>query len=106
MTTPHQSSDKDSLTISCSGPDEIVAAIDDAMPRLPKGVRRAFNRMKVQLLQQLGEEGLFERFNNRTVASLLDEFEAAGSIAPIERGELDGVTYDLYDTLRKDDEIP
>jgi len=97
MPFSNQTGNSDELTIHCNDPDSIVAAINDVMPKLPKDVRRALNRAKLRVLQLFGKQGLYERFNDRAVASLLQEFEAEGRVAPIDRGEMREVRYELYE---------
>ena len=104
MTTTNQFGHCDKLTVSCDCADAIVGAINELMPKLPKEVRRTFNRIKLELLHQFGKEGLFERVNNQTVASVLEAFDATGSGAPIERGELEGVKYELYEESQRENE--
>ena len=97
MPFSNQAGNGDEVTIHCKDPDSIVAAINDVMPKLPKDVRRALNRAKLRVLQRFGKQGLYERFNDRTVASLLEEFESESRFAPIDRGEMREVRYELYE---------
>ncbi len=85
------------IVISCANPDRIMGAIDAVMPQLTVDVRRQLNMIKLVCWQRYGFTGLFERTNNRSVASILVEFASMDMPSPIESGELDGVKYELFD---------
>lgn len=87
----------DNITINCGSPDHIIGAVNDISPGLPDSASRQLNYIKLVYSQRYGEEGLFERFNNRTVGEILAEFESHENSAPIASGEIDGLRYQLYD---------
>ncbi|HEY4263354.1 MAG TPA: hypothetical protein VGM98_24540 [Schlesneria sp.] len=85
------------IVISCDNPDRIMSAIDAVMPQLTVEVGRQLSLIKLVCWQRYGFTGLFERTNNRSVASILFEFASMDMPSPIESGELEGVKYELFD---------
>lgn len=85
------------LQISCETHDSVMATLDRLKPQLPIDVRRRFTFMQLRYWQLHGEDGLFERVNNRTVGEILAVFESHEKSAPIASGEIDGLRYQLYD---------
>ena len=86
------------MIITCSDPELIYRSIQNFGPRLQKTTRRNLLRIADHLYGLHGKQGLFDRFNNRTIESLLQEYESILQIRPIASGELDGMTYELYDS--------
>lgn len=86
----------DNIAINCGSPDHIIGAVNDISPGLPDSVSRQLNYIKLVYWQRYGEEGLFGRFNNRTIGEILAEFEAYDHAMPIASGEIDGLRYQLY----------
>lgn len=84
------------LMISCDDPETIFRSIDNVCPHLDKVTFRNLDRIALQLFQKHGKEGLLKRFNNRTVGSLLQEYEEILKIQPIVSGEINGMKYELY----------
>lgn len=74
-----------------------MKAMNHLKPLLPNEVCRRFAYMQLRYWQLHGEEGLFERVNNRTVGEILAVFESHESSAPSASGEIDGLRYQLYD---------
>jgi hypothetical protein len=86
-----------SMTISAESVETIVRAINDLVPSIPKEQRIPFNTIKLDLLSRFGEQGLFDRCNNRTIGSVLSEYATPSSIVVAE-GELEGKRYILTDS--------
>jgi hypothetical protein len=95
----------ETLIISCESPARIVGTMNAVMPQLAPDVRRRLNRIKLLYLQCYGEEGLYERANGRTVATILGEYVGADP-TPITSGEVEGVRYELYDVPKLESEGP
>lgn len=90
--------------ISCANPDRIMGTIDAVMPQLTVEVRRRLNMIKLVCWQRYGFDGLFERTNNRSVATILSEFASMDMPSPIASGELDGLKYELFDVPAVDND--
>ena len=84
------------LKIYCSQPEEIVAAKNAVVRTLPPDLRKALNKVFLTYLRLYDVEGVFERFNDRTVGMILAEFDGETGPAPIEEGEIDGMKFKLF----------
>ena len=93
------------LKIYCSQPEEIVAAKNAVVRTLPPNLRKALNKVFLTYLRLYDVEGVFERFNDRTVGMILAEFDGETGPAPIEEGEIDGMKFKLF-APRKQSEEP
>jgi hypothetical protein len=90
----------DQTVIECSDPKNIVKIANGIMLKLSQSVKRPFNMIKLRILAEFGVDGLYERFNGKSVASILAEFESLADVQPVESGEKDDVHYALYDPPR------
>lgn len=97
-------SEPENLIICSATSDRIMGAINALMPQLAVDVREQLDMIKLLYWQRYGFEGLFDRTNNRSVATILAEFNWADLPSPIASGELDGVKYELFDAPAVDDE--
>jgi hypothetical protein len=83
--------------ISCDKAEEIITILNRISPELPLDIRRRLNQAKLGYLQKHGIQGLHKRVNNKTVATILAEYEGTKPGQPIETGEVSGVRYELYE---------
>jgi hypothetical protein len=67
----------------------VVAGLSPDVARQLKGVRNEY-------LIAYGWEGVFERFNGRTVAQVLVEYREPTHPPIVASGEIDGIRYTLY----------
>ncbi|MEI8381170.1 MAG: hypothetical protein WCJ09_13660 [Planctomycetota bacterium] len=84
------------IIISCEHPDRIMGTIDNVMPELNDGVRRKLSIVKLVYWQRYGLTGLFERTNDRSVATILSNFDSMEMPSMIASGELNGIRYQLF----------
>ena len=66
--------DLDELIVRFRDDQHIIGVINKILPQLPREVRKELNWLKIRMFQEFGEDGLRERFNNRSVGFLLKEF--------------------------------
>jgi len=66
------------------------------MPQLTPEVAKRLNMIKLRYLQFYGEEGLYERVNNRTVSRILAEY-SGDDPTPIASGQIDDIRYELFE---------
>lgn len=85
------------VIVSCSRWEDIVSAKNAIIPELPHDVRKSLNRVFSSYLHLYGLEGVFERLSNRSVATILAEFDSATEPKPIASGEVDGLRYELFE---------
>ncbi len=101
--------DLDSLVVACGSQSEIVGATNAVVRQLPSDVRRQFVKIISAYLHRYGLEGVFERMNNRSVATILAEYDGIAEPDPLVSGEADGVRYHLYEAPgadRREDSEP
>lgn len=94
--------DPETVRLTCSSPAEIVGTCNEAVKQLSPPLRDKLNQAFSSYLQRFGIEGVFKRFNNRTVPQILAErdFEESSIIAS---GESDGVKWTLHDAPKHED---
>jgi hypothetical protein len=88
--------DPESALISCTSPQEIVAACGDILDQLAPDVARQLRAVRNSYFLAYGWEGVFERFNGRTVAQVLAEYQEPPEPPVVARGEVGGVRYTLF----------
>ena len=91
------------LMINASGPEFIVHAINSLVPLIPKEHRTAFNSIKLNLLSQFGESGLFERCNGRSIEWIFRNYGGFPLNQIVTSGTLEGKTFVLHDTPKQTD---
>jgi hypothetical protein len=91
--------DPENLVVSCNGPKQAIGAINALMPELPSDIREQLNTIKLRYWQRFGFDGLYERVNNRTIKQILAEYIAGHDPKVIASGQVDDVSYELYDRM-------
>ena len=86
-----------SVMIQCDSSERIIGATDAIMPLLTRESARKLNRVKLIVYSQGGKKHLFERFNGRTVAEILEESKDLLESQPIASGEVDGMRFELFE---------
>jgi hypothetical protein len=95
-------SDPDTLVISSGDSQDIFLAIRRALPQLPPEVRGQLLHIGMVYKRLHGLDGLYERVNNRTVSSILQEFGSSGEDSkPIATGEVGDTRYTLFEAPQK-----
>jgi hypothetical protein len=86
----------DDPILSCDSWQGVPGAYNAIRPSLPTEVRQQMTKIMFSYFARFGPQGVFERFNNRTISRILAEFDG-GEGNRIESGEIDGVRYELYE---------
>jgi hypothetical protein len=89
--------DLNTVIVSCSRWEEIVSAKNAVIPKLPPDVRKRLNKVFSTYLARHGLGGVFERLNNRSVATILAEYDPAADPTPIASGETEGLRWKLFE---------
>lgn len=84
------------IKICCLPGQGIVGATNAIVTKLPSELRSQFNNVFSSYLRRYGIEGLFERMNNRTIGSILADFETDNDSPLIEEGEIGNMRYRLF----------
>lgn len=79
-----------------------MAAIKAVMPKLSPDERMRLSAIELHYLRVLKQEGLYERFNNRTVGQIFAEVNPAMMPKLIASGKIDGISYQLFDSAADD----
>jgi hypothetical protein len=88
--------DPESAVISCANAQEIQATCSKILDQLARNVARQLRGVRNEYLIAYGWEGVFERFNGRTVAQVIAEYQEPAHPPIIASGELGGMRYTLY----------
>src|SRR6516165_3262096 len=88
--------DPESALISCANAQEIADACSNIVAQLAPDVARQLRGVRNEYLIAYGWEGVFERFNGRTVAQVIAEYQEPAHPPIIASGELGGMRYTLY----------
>src|SRR5262249_50535374 len=89
--------DLTSQVFYCERWEDIVRKYNAVIKTLPTDVRKRFSEAFLAFLQKYEMEEVYERLNNRTIGSILAEYDAMEVSKPIASGEKDGVSWALYD---------
>ena len=81
---------------SCATPPEVLSAYNEAIAQLVPEVRQRLTEVLRKYVVAFGVGGVYERFNGRTVAQVLAEFQEPVTPPVVCSGELDGLRYTLY----------
>ena len=88
---------EESLVISATSPKAFVSAFLQVMPLVPKHIRRKLKYVMMSISMSQGDRHLFERFNGRSVAEILEESKDLLESQPIASGEVDGIRFELFE---------
>src|SRR5947209_8098691 len=83
--------------LGCRNPGEMVGVMNAVMPKLSPEIRKKLNKITMRYFQLYGDEGLYDRVNNRTISTIISEYDWASDPKPIASGEIEGMRYELYD---------
>jgi hypothetical protein len=86
-----------SVIIQCDSFDRIIGATDAIMPLLSREVARKLNRVKLIIYSQGGKKHLFDCFNGRSVAEILEASKEILESQPIASGEVEGMRFELFE---------
>lgn len=89
--------DLKAVLVSCSGPNEIVGAINRAKHALPIDIRRRLADIFSDYVARYDIEGTYERMNHRSVDQIFAEYQLGGTRV-ITSGEVDGIRYRLFES--------
>jgi hypothetical protein len=87
----------DRVVVSSESPETFFDAAAAVVGAFPADVVQRFLRMWAYYTRVFGLDGAFERLNNRTVSTMLAEFEKVEKPKPIVSGERDGLRFALYE---------
>ena len=88
--------DPESALISCASSQEMQDVCSNMVAQLSPEVARKLKGVRNEYLIAYGWEGVFERFNGRTVAQIIAEYKEPDHPPIVTSGELDGLRYTLY----------
>jgi hypothetical protein len=88
--------DANAALIACAGAQEIQDAVSKVVDQLPRDLARQLRGVRNEYLIAYGWEGVFERFNGRTVAQILAEFQEPAHPPIVASGEIGGMRYTLH----------
>ena len=83
--------------IRCSQISEFVTEKNKINKELPIEIRQRLNVIFSAYLVKYGFDQCYDRFNNRSVKQILDEFDESDIPVPIESGSENGMTWALYE---------
>jgi hypothetical protein len=89
--------DPTTAVLSCSRWQDLVTTKNAIGSQLPQDIRMPFAKVFSAYIHRYGLEGAFPRLNNRTVASILAEYDVRDDPKPIASGEIDGLRYELFE---------
>ena len=98
MDDENSSNPIESIFVVCEDPELIFRAVNAVFPKLPRHLRLTFDRLTIALFHQYGKAGLFERINNKSVASIFAEYGENFDNRPLAEGERGGVKYKLFES--------
>lgn len=94
--------DLNRVFVSCSDPALIIRAVNEANRQLPLEIGSKLADVLGFHLARYGPFGTYERLRNRSVADIFASHEAEETKL-VASGELDGVSYHLYEENPTDD---
>jgi hypothetical protein len=83
------------IVLSCAKWQDLPRAYAEINVALPADIKKRMTDIMVNYLARFGPQGVFDRFNNRTISQILAEYDP-GQIQPVKSGVVDGVRYALY----------
>lgn len=86
-----------SKLLQASSWQELISAQNAIIVQLPRDIRKRLNKIGSIYKAAYGFDGWYERFNRRSIATILAEFVEHPEPEPLESGEEGGVRYTLYD---------
>jgi hypothetical protein len=89
--------DLESLRFSSASADDFLAAFSSIVDVLPPETRKRLRHIRNEYIFAYGNEGAFQRMNNRSLAQVMAEFQEP-DMKPVASGERDGMRYELYDS--------
>jgi len=87
--------------IQCDEPDKIGGVVNRIVQGLPSDIRRPFDMIKLSVLTMEGVEGLFRRFNGKSVGDILTEYATLTEAVPERSGQVGEFQYQLYGPPRE-----
>ena len=89
--------DPTSQVFSCERWEDMGRIRNAILATLPPDIRKRFSQAFSAFFHKYEMEEMYERLNNRTIASILAEYDTMEVPKPIASGEKDGVSWALYD---------
>jgi hypothetical protein len=89
--------DEEGLVIVADCPESFVSAFLKIMPLVSKDIRRKLKYVMMNVSMSQGDRRLFERFNGRSVAEILEESKDLLESQPIASGEVEGMRFELFE---------
>src|SRR4051812_29467050 len=74
----------------------LTHAQNEVNRELPKEVRKRLIRIGGTYIARYGVDGWYERFNGRSVATILSEFNESDALEPLASGKVGDVGFALY----------
>lgn len=88
--------DPKTALISCPDAQEMAATCSRIIADLAPDVARQLKEVRNEYLIAYGWDGVFERFNGRTVAQVIAEYREPSRPPIVTSGQLGGMRYTLY----------
>lgn len=96
---------RDSLVFSSASLNVFSEACNKFAQTLPAEMSKRFNIILLYCMEHYGEEGTYERLNNRSVSQIFAEYQAVAlkdvlgpeDLKLVASGEVDGMRWELYD---------
>jgi hypothetical protein len=89
--------DEKVLVIVADCPESFVSAFLKVMPLVSKDIRRKLKYVMMSVSMSQGDGRLFERFNGRSVAEILEESKEILDSQPIASGDVEGMRFELFE---------
>jgi hypothetical protein len=84
--------DINDIFFKCAKLEEIPATWNKGKDALAAEVQKDMRAIMIDYFERFGPQGVFERFNNRSIAQIIAEY-APGQAAVIDSGEMQGVKW-------------
>ena len=84
------------FTVDCPNGGEAFAVLNELFPRLEPEVRRRLMDIRGAYYVNYGLEGMAERLHNKTLATILAEYQESDAPEEIKSGEIDGTRFKLF----------
>ncbi|ADG69544.1 hypothetical protein Plim_3732 [Planctopirus limnophila DSM 3776] len=97
MSHRDSSSKEEEVMISCETWKQIVESVNLAGTQLSITSRRKLGSIFRHYFALYDLEGAYENLNNKSVSQIFQEYENTIPGKPLASGQVDGVSYDLYE---------
>ncbi len=90
--------DYNDLVLTCESLGDFGKARNQLLSQVSRDIRRKVNDISIYYLHYYGSQGRFDRMNNRSIGTIIDEFSSMESMRSVDSGEQDGVCFQLFES--------